>query len=287
MEHGRRRLVPGHPARAREPVVQVEVLHVHPVALVEEADVLEGLAADQHEGTVDGIHQPGLSLVEIGRPVLPEARAGAPAAPDAGEVGERAERRRKRPLRGVVEAAVVALQPRPGHAELGARVEQRAQQLERPVGHPRVGVEHQHVRGRPGADGEVVRAAEPDIARVPRQGHLGKLALDHLGRAVVRGVVDNVHGDRPLGRMRPQRSPGTRAAAPRSGTGPRRRPARPMTSGPMLALTAATTAALGPANRRLALSSVARVANATLAPCVLAMLDSRSPNHDADCGGDR
>ena len=131
-------------------------------------------------------------------------------------MGERADRGRERPLRGVIEAAVVALQPRARHAELGPRVEQRAEQLERSRGDPRVRVEDQHVGSGAGADREVVGCAESRVARVAGQAHLAELAFDHLRGPVAGGVVDHVHGHRPLAAGARAASAGSRATAPES-----------------------------------------------------------------------
>src|SRR4051794_35392820 len=60
VDHGRAWLVEAQPARLREPVAEVEILHVHPVALVEEAHLLQRLALDQHAGAVDRVDGPRL-----------------------------------------------------------------------------------------------------------------------------------------------------------------------------------------------------------------------------------
>ena len=80
---------------SREAVAEVEVLHVHPVALVEEPDLVQRRAAHQHEGAVDRVDRPAL---DVGSPVRRRARRRAGPSADPGEVTERAERCRERAL---------------------------------------------------------------------------------------------------------------------------------------------------------------------------------------------
>jgi hypothetical protein len=87
-----RRLVPGDPAGARGAVAEVEIFHVHPVALVEESDLVEHLASHQHECTVDGVDRP---LAYLRRPVRRERRRGTLRPADAEEVAERRGRCRE------------------------------------------------------------------------------------------------------------------------------------------------------------------------------------------------
>src|SRR5947208_10399710 len=99
MERERSRLVPGQPARLLEPVEQVEILHVHPVVLVEKSDRLERAPPREHERAVDRIDRPRL---DIRRPVLREW-AVADEASDPCEVSGRTENRGKRSARRMVE----------------------------------------------------------------------------------------------------------------------------------------------------------------------------------------
>ena len=70
------RVVPRDPAGLSKPVAEVEVLHVHPVALVEHPDVVERPPADQHEGAVDRIDG---SALDLWGSILREPR-GAPVS---------------------------------------------------------------------------------------------------------------------------------------------------------------------------------------------------------------
>src|SRR5438874_9735820 len=92
VERAYRWLVPRDPTGLLEAVAEVEVLHVHPVALVEESDLLECPATDEHEGAVDRVHRPPLHV----RSAVLGERATATNAPDAGEVAKCADQRRKR-----------------------------------------------------------------------------------------------------------------------------------------------------------------------------------------------
>ena len=113
VDDGHARLVPDHPTCLHEPVAEVEVLHVDPVALVEEADLVERRSAHEHERAVDGVDRP-LRSTRCSVLGQPRGRTRPPA--DAREVAERAERSWKRPPGRVVERAVLELRagsPRP------------------------------------------------------------------------------------------------------------------------------------------------------------------------------
>ena len=87
---GHRAVVPDPPAVLLEAAAPVEVLHVEPVALVEQPDLLERLAPHEHERAVDRVHVAGLVLAELRRAVLRERAPRVAPAADAGEVRERA-----------------------------------------------------------------------------------------------------------------------------------------------------------------------------------------------------
>src|SRR5512133_3492423 len=84
VERAHRWLVPGDPTPLLEPVAEIEVLHIHPVPLVEESDLLERLATDEHEGAVDRVNRPPLHVRSA---VLCERTTAANAA-DPGEVAK-------------------------------------------------------------------------------------------------------------------------------------------------------------------------------------------------------
>ena len=128
MRDGDRGLVPGDPAGSGEAVAEVEVLHVEPVALVEEPDFGQCAAADEHERAAHGVDRPAL---DVRRAVLGERGRGARAPTDAGEVCERAERGREGAPRRVVEGAVLAYEPAPADADARVLVHQPEQALER------------------------------------------------------------------------------------------------------------------------------------------------------------
>ena len=62
------RLVEDLPARLPEAPAPVEVLHVEPVALVEQADLAHGLGPAEHEGAVDGVDLARLVVAEVRSP---------------------------------------------------------------------------------------------------------------------------------------------------------------------------------------------------------------------------
>src|SRR4051812_49454701 len=85
-------LVEDLPARVPEAMAPVEVLHVEPVALVEQADLGDRLGPAEHEGAVHRVDLARFVLVQVRRPVLRQRLARARAAANPGEVGERGER---------------------------------------------------------------------------------------------------------------------------------------------------------------------------------------------------
>ena len=68
MEGDPGRLVEDLPAGVPEAVAPVEVLHVEPVALVEQADLAHRLGAAEHEGAVDGVDLARLVVAELASP---------------------------------------------------------------------------------------------------------------------------------------------------------------------------------------------------------------------------
>src|SRR5262249_37623369 len=154
-------LVPGDPAGKREAVAEVQVLHVEPIALVEAADVVERAPPDEHERTADRVDRP---MLDAGRAVLRERRWSAVAAADPREGRRRAERCREGALRGVVEAAVLALEPTAADPDLGMLVHQFEEVVERARMHARVGVEREEVASAAASDRDVCRGGE---AKVP------------------------------------------------------------------------------------------------------------------------
>ena len=81
VEAGDAAVVHDPPARLLEAVAPVEVVHVEPVALVEQADLVHRALADQHVGAVDRVDVAELVLAELGRLVLAEPRRRAGRRP--------------------------------------------------------------------------------------------------------------------------------------------------------------------------------------------------------------
>ena len=190
VDHRHRGLVPGDPARLGEAIAEVEILHVHPVALVEQPHLVERRSADQHEGAVDRVDRPRF---DFGRAI---GGQGPPVAlaPQPGEVPKRAQRSGERALGGVVEGPVLELQPAAGDPDLDALLHQVQQPIQGARRHPGVGVEAEHIGGAACPDCDVARGAEAEVLRRHGQAHLGEIAADHLRRVVPRGVVDHAHG---------------------------------------------------------------------------------------------
>jgi len=83
MEKGNGWLVPREPSRLGEAEGQIEVLHVHPIALVEESDFVQGVPAYEHERSVHGVDSSTLNRRST---VLREPAGHVRAAADSREV---------------------------------------------------------------------------------------------------------------------------------------------------------------------------------------------------------
>ena len=202
VHHRRRGLVPAPPALLGQPVGEVEVLHVHPVALVEAAGRLEGRAPHQHESAVDGVHGAGANL---GRAVGGEPPGGAAAAAQAAEVPESAQGGREGALARVIEGSVGPLQPRADHRHLGVRLEHRHNGVERSRGHGGIRVEREQVGGPAPPRPQVGAGGEPQVLCGGDQFDLRILACDQLTGAVAGVVVDDHHRHRTGRRVSSER----------------------------------------------------------------------------------
>ena len=180
------------PAAFPEPRAPVEVLHVQPVALVEQADLEHRRSPDEHERAVDGVDLADVALVEARRAVLAEDR-GARRPADAGEMRERRRRRRERALRGVVERPVEALEPAADHADVRPHLDELEQVVEHAGAQFGVGVEDEHEVGRDVAQRDVVGRREARVLRERPQPHRGELARHHVRGRIGARVVDDVH----------------------------------------------------------------------------------------------
>ena len=127
VQHLRRRDVYVLPARLAEPISQVDVLHVHEVALVEAADLIEGGAAQQQAGS----RQPADRTFAGLEPVLPvggRPRVGPPQRTDhrvhaaADQAGQVPRRRVDRAVR-VADQRAERCGPRPAARRLEQRVD--------------------------------------------------------------------------------------------------------------------------------------------------------------------
>ena len=200
-----RRLVEDLPAGVPEAVAPVEVLHVEPVALVEQADLAHRLGPAEHEGAVDRVDLARLVVAQLRRPVLAERAGGAVCTADPGEVGEGAERGGERALAGVIELAGLGDQLHADHADPLLAPEPRQRGVERARVDLGVGVEQQHGLGLALAQGEVVGGGEADVG-ASEQPHRRELALDHGGRRVGAAAVDDGDPHPALCRMLLQRA---------------------------------------------------------------------------------
>src|SRR5215204_2246060 len=216
---GDRSLVPDLPPSLLGPVAPVEVLEPRRrVVLVQEPDLLDRLAAHEHEGAVHRVDLARSLLIDFWGSVLGQARARAGSPRQAREVRDRRQGRWERPLRGVVEAPVPKHQPAAGRCHSGPLMDDLDHPIESPLGEDRVGVEEQCQRCRRSNEPVVVGVRESSVARQDDELDLRELASNHLLGAVARRVVGEVHakgGARQ--RISPQREQAVAQELSRSG----------------------------------------------------------------------
>jgi len=145
------------PAAQAETQAPVEILAVHEVALVEQADLLQGSAPNQHEGTRDG-----LDRLRCGRQRLPgQAERGA-----AEEVLQCAPRRRRQAPAAVLLAAIWIADQAAGHAGAGRMGQGGDHLLDGIRLDQAVWIEQQHIVAGAIAQGGVVGLRETQIAGI-------------------------------------------------------------------------------------------------------------------------
>src|SRR5581483_9152365 len=133
------------------------------------------------------------------QPVLRERPGRALPTSEPAEVADRPEQRRKGAPRGVVERAVRPQKAAAADADLGPRVHQLEEPVERAVEDAGVGVQRQHVLAVAAPDGEVRRSREAEVARSRHEVDPGELAAYQLDGAVARRVVDHEDAQRTQG----------------------------------------------------------------------------------------
>ena len=181
------------PARPAHAVAPVEVLPVHEVVLVEPPHLLQDAAAHDHARARQGVDLVGLLRVQVGEVVAREAAAAGEEAAEACELPERRRGRGEAAPAVELQAAVGVEDPAPRGARLGVLVHELHQGAEGVGAHDGVGVEEQDVPPLHPPEGDVVGAAEAEIAVVADQLRPGEPRLHHLGAAVPGGVVHDDH----------------------------------------------------------------------------------------------
>src|SRR5713226_7560074 len=96
--------VPGHPSGFPKAVTEIQVLHVHPVPLVEEADGIKRGASHEHERPVDGIHR---TSVDTGCAVLGKCMRHPRSTPYAEKVPESAGNRWEGAFRRMIKGPIL------------------------------------------------------------------------------------------------------------------------------------------------------------------------------------
>ena len=213
MEGDPGRLVEDLPAGVPEAVAPVEVLHVEPVALVEQADLAHRLGAAEHEGAVDGVDLARLVVAEVGRPVLAQRPAAPSPRPTPVKWARALSGVGKERLQAWSSSpdSVTSLHPDHADPRLGAQPRQR--RVEGPRVDLGVGVEQQHRLRLALAQDEVVGGREADVARGAAAAPRGN------SRATMSGVPSGLPLSTTVTRIAPRRrvlaaaSAGSAAAA--------------------------------------------------------------------------
>jgi hypothetical protein len=201
--HGRREADPA--AAGAQRGAEVDVLEVHEIALVDEADRLGGVAPDQQARAGDPV-RPGRrarAAIDLRERLAVAARRGREEAllPPLGEGPDHCAGRQ-------LGAAVAVHQPRADRDRRRILAQRGDQAVDRARRHDRVAVEQQDQLARRGADADVVGAREAGVLAEREEPHAGP-AVHDLEAAVGRGVVD--HHDLV---RRPRRGVGQAVEAP-------------------------------------------------------------------------
>src|SRR5262245_10781938 len=182
------RLVPGHPAGELEPVTKIEILHVHPVTLVEQADGRQRFATDQHECSVHGVDWAGLNRR---RSVLGKALRRPARTSDTQEMTERAADGRKRTSSGMVKSTVRLHKPATANPNVRPRLHLMHESLKHGFDETGIRIEQQHKRAPAATNREIARGRESEVLGQRDTTGGRKLRGEHLERAVRRGVIDD------------------------------------------------------------------------------------------------
>ena len=106
---------------------------------------------------------------------------------------ECAEDGRKCAAARVIERPVLPFEPRPDHPDVGMRLEDSDESVQRPCRQPGIGIERQHERAAVAANRDVRRGREAEVAAGLDDFGLRE-TLAHDGRRPVgRGIVDHDH----------------------------------------------------------------------------------------------
>ena len=176
--HGREVLRP--PARAAQTAAEVRLLRVDEELLVEEADLVERLAAEEERGR----HGP-VDVARLAPTRLDDARTAE------GEQAEPGGRGRREAPGRVLKAAVGIDEPWPERGDPRIRVQVSDHSLEPPVLARRVLVEDEDVAAGRGADHGVVVGAEARPVPLLDHANVGEPLANGSRRAVLRGVVED------------------------------------------------------------------------------------------------
>ncbi len=189
---GRRWQVEHFPAAELEAVAEVDVLSIHVVARVEEADAVQRRPPEHQAVSGAGVDLVDVRLVDIAHVVASETRALRKEAAEADRPIEEGARHREGAPRRGIEAAIRQMEPRSDRACVRAREHEISQAADTLRVDGDVGIQEQHEPAGAALEPDVGGAAEADVLLLDQHGRLWELGGDRRGRAVA-GVVVNNH----------------------------------------------------------------------------------------------
>ena len=189
-DRGRRHVIEL-PAGSVEAIAPVDVLAVHEVVLVEQADLVHGGLSHHHAGTRQHLDLGRLLGVEMGQMVAGNERVLGKEAAQARHLAEGRQWRGKAAAAVELQGAVWIEDFAAAGPGFRVLVQERDHRVQRVSAHDGIGVDQQRVFAGHLPQGHVVAGREPHIGLVANQLHVRKFRGYHVGAAIGRGVVND------------------------------------------------------------------------------------------------
>lgn len=168
----------------------VDVFTVHEEVVIEHADLVDDFFADKHGGSADPIDLGRVGAVEVGHEVVAGEFVVGEEASEEGVsegggdgVGEASA--------GVLEGAVGVEEFGADDAVFGVGRHEFDQGFDGSGVDDGVGIEKGDVAALAFLDGEVMAAGESEVDDLAEEAEFGEFFFDHVGGAVVGGVIDD------------------------------------------------------------------------------------------------